>query len=905
MALALDDALAGWIVSSAGSRLIGLVRQNPAALALRAVVSDAVDAAIADVADHLEDQQVSHLRDSVLVGDRDLNEASVSDLNQLRTALQTWTEALDYPEFGAHGYLAQLGVDVNRFGDSLTSHIAAGIQRNGRLGGPLQPVAEWFWRDEVKAGIDNLQQDLASFRAVIESAEPAAGGLPGDTSNFTGRIDVVAELSQRIGVHTSSGAGTPVHVIGGMAGVGKTALAIHIAQRIENRYPDGALFLDLHGYTPGIDPATPELALEELLVQAGVHRSAIPAGLWARQARWRSVMAKRRALVVLDNVLDTAQVDPLLPRSAGSLVLITSRSRMTGMRGVNRVSLDVLSAEDAVALFVRLVGEQRCPDEDEVAVLVQAVGRLPLAIEMLAGQLNSDAMLTTADLAADLAHASGRLDATSPEESGIRAAFEVSLARLSEANRSLFKAFGLHDGPLIGVPQFAALADVGCSAAARVLHALAERHLIKTTSQSCGHRRYGLHDLVRDFVREKADAEFSEQSRARALHRLVGWYAGALYSVEQLWDSTTIGHSDVRLPEGLRLGNDTDAREWIRAEEPNLLALTRIDGYPALGQLFRVSARRLQLISRYSSAQQLYQAALEQFCHAGNADGKARTLVGLGDITRLAGTLQKAGALYREAYLTFSERANHQGQADALRGLGQVEVSMSNYLVAAACYEKALLFCRQVRDRRGEAHTLASLGHVYRMTGDFELSADHYSQAHALCAVIMDPLITAHTSVGLGRLAVATGDYLNASSYCRRAYDTYRQIGSQRGLATALVGLGDLARAKGNPIVSRAHYHDALQVSKQIGHKRLEANVLWGLGQLEQTEGRQAGAKRYFQAALKIHREVGDRRGELMREAGLREYSSSTPNWDAPEIWQYASIVAIEASQELDISDVV
>ena len=299
------------------------------------------------------------------------------------------------------------------------------------------------------------------------AAEPAGGGLPGEVADFTGREKVLGQLRRRIGRHDPAGVAVAVHTIDGMGGVGKTALVVHLAHEHADRYRDGAFFIDLHGYTPGMAPVPPEAALGQLLQDAGVPASAIPGGLGPRQARWRSLLAGRRALIMFDNALNSDQVRPLLPQAARCLVLITSRRRLTGLPEADPLALGVLTPHEAASLFTRIVGKQRCPDRSQVDAVVRACGWLPLAVRIVAGRLRHDPAATVAALAADLADERARLTELSPEDAGVRAALQASLLRLQPDLQQAFRTVGLHPGPSIAPDAIAAIGDVGAALARR------------------------------------------------------------------------------------------------------------------------------------------------------------------------------------------------------------------------------------------------------------------------------------------------------------------------------------------------------------------------------------------------------------------------------------------------------
>jgi hypothetical protein len=266
--------------------------------------------------------------------------------------------------------------------------------------------------------------------------------MPGEVQHFTGRVSALAELRRRVAEHGPTGAVVAISAVTGMAGVGKTTLAVHAAHAFAEVFGDGWFFIDLYGFTAGVAPVTAEDALEELLRQAGVPVQAIPSTLAERQAAWRRVMAGRRAVVVLDNARDSSQVRPLLPMAAGCLVLIASRSRLLALTEASPLPLDVLTLPEAAQLFMAVAGETRCPDRADVDRVVLACGRLPLAVRIAAGRLCTDQAATVAAVAAELEDERARLDELSPEQAGVRAAFAASVERLDPARRGAFWIVG-------------------------------------------------------------------------------------------------------------------------------------------------------------------------------------------------------------------------------------------------------------------------------------------------------------------------------------------------------------------------------------------------------------------------------------------------------------------------------
>ncbi len=361
---------------------------------------------------------------------------------------------------------------------------------------------------------------LAAVQGEAKGAAAASKTLPADIAAFTGRQAELAQLLGRISGLASDGGVVGIWAIDGMAGVGKTTFAVHAAHWLAPAFPDGQFFLPLHAHTTGQRPVDPADALASLLLTAGLAPQQIPPGVAARAARWQGQVAGKKVLLLLDDAAGHEQVRPLLPGTAGTLVLVTSRRRLTALQGAAVVSLDTLPPGEAAALLARLAGRPG-PRTGDAAVdeITRLCGYLPLAIGMLASQLRHHPAWTAAALAAELASARDRLALMRAENLSVAAAFGLSYADLTEGQQRLFRRLGLHPGPSIDADAAAALDGTTLDTARRHLDELYDQHLLTEPA----HGRYQLHDLLREHARTLAAADKRSESDD-AVGRLLDYY---------------------------------------------------------------------------------------------------------------------------------------------------------------------------------------------------------------------------------------------------------------------------------------------------------------------------------------------------------------------------------------------
>ena len=569
-----------------------------------------------------------------------------------------------------------------------------------------------------------------------------------------------------------------IHAIGGMAGIGKTTLAVHAAHRLAGQFPDGQIFLPLHAHTPGQRPVDPADALASLLLAAGLGAGQIPAGLDARAGCWRDYLAGKKVLLVLDDATGHEQVRPLLPGTAGSLVLITSRRRLTALEDAAVISLDTLPPDEAAQLLARLAARPDVrPGETGVAEITRLCGYLPLAIGMLARQLHHHPAWTPAGLADELAAARDRLELMQAENLSVAAAFDLSYRDLTAGQRRLFRRLGLHPGPDIDAYAAAALDGTSLATARRQLHALYDHHLISEPASG----RYRLHDLLREHAQALAAAD-DPAAREAAIGRLLDYYLHTALAAGKHIPSKNKSPAATVLPPARPpdcappVSTQRQAAAWLEAERANLHAAT---GYAAANELPvhamlipAAMASFLGVRHYRDQALTLHQTALAAARQAGDRPGQGRALNWVAsaqiDTTQFAAaeaTLQESLALHRD--LGDQPRPGRRPQrtregvlADwRLSGRGQLPPAGARTISRSrpparpgpgpqrtgrravldrrlpgrvACHQQALGLFREIGHQHGQSEALTHLAVVQRLTGDYPAAAASLRLAQAL-----------------------------------------------------------------------------------------------------------------------------------------------------------------------------
>jgi transcriptional regulator with XRE-family HTH domain/tetratricopeptide (TPR) repeat protein len=633
-------------------------------------------------------------------------------LRQLRNEAQLTQEELAEAASLSPRAVSDLERGINRTARRDTAVLLAGAL------GLTGPVGELFVA--AARGRGPASEVLAARRRVTPGAAAATRTLPRDTVSFTGREHELARLLEALTPKAADGLVLGIHAIDGMAGVGKTTFAVHAAHKLAEHFPDGQFFLPLHSHTPGQRPVDPADALASLLLTAGVPAPQIPPGLEARAARWRDHVADKRILLLLDDAGGHEQVRPLLPGTAGSLVLITSRRRLAALEDATQISLDTLSPAEAQALLARLAARPSLRAGDAAAgEIARLCGYLPLAIGMLASQLRNHPARTEAGLAAELAAARDRLALMHAENLSVGAAFDLSYNDLTPDPQRLFRRLGLVPGPSIDAYAAAALDGTTLDAARRCLDELYDQHLLAEPAPG----RYQLHDLLREHARTLAADDPAESGEAT--ERLLDYYLHTARAASRHFTYWASAYR--RLPPGSppahapELPTLAQAGAWLEAERANLhAAADYAAGHarsPHAIALLAALGGFLATRGHWSQSAALHQGAVAAARRAGDRLGEADALAGLGALQRETGDYPAAAASLAQAVAISGDLGDKSGQAYALNQLGFLHVLTGDYPAATDSHQQALAVAHSTGDRPAEAVALICLGLVQQLTG--------------------------------------------------------------------------------------------------------------------------------------------------------------------------------------------
>ncbi|GAB2742547.1 AfsR/SARP family transcriptional regulator [Kitasatospora kifunensis] len=711
------------------------------------------------------------------------------------------------------------------------------------------------------------------------SAVAAGAGLPRDVAGFTGRSEELERLLAACRAGTADDQVVGIHAVDGMPGVGKSALAIHAAHRLAADFPDGQIFLPLHAHTPGTPAVEPADALTALLLTIGVSPQQIPPDLDARANLWRSRLAGRRMLLLLDDARSSEQVRPLMPGTPGSLVLVTSRRRLPALGDAMPVTLNVLSPEEAATLFTATAGRpDLAPDQPAVIELVRLCGYLPLAIHLTAARLRHRPAWAVDDLVPDLAAAAGRLGALSAEDVSVAAAFDLSYRDLTPVQRRLFRRLGLYPGDDFDARAAAALDDSDLPTARRLLEELEDHHLVDEPVRG----RYRMHDLIREHARALG-AEDDATVRHAAVARLLDSY---LATATEAGRHLAIRHPGG--PSGAEPATEEAARAWLRNERGNLRAAVEYaaaHGHP--GHAVRLPAALhdfLRSQGHWSQASALHKIALDAAQRTGDRLGEADALTHLGTFQRLTGEHEAGAEHLRRALELYQALGAPSGQATTLIQLGAMERTFGDNCRAREYFAQALTLAQGVRDRPGEAEAFSQLGILGRITGEYAEATEQATRALALFRELGNRTGQTAALSELSLIQQLTGDLTGAEDSLRQALELCRARDDRPGQAYALASLGSLQQLTGRYQEAGQTHRQALTLYQGLGNRIGHANALMALGAVRLVTGQYQAAEQDLQRASLMYHDLDEARGRMNTIAYLGVLQQATGRHEAAAV---------------------
>jgi DNA-binding SARP family transcriptional activator len=712
-------------------------------------------------------------------------------------------------------------------------------------------------------------------------APDAPRQLPADVSGFTGRSRDLKALDELLDLRTEDNR-VAIALITGTAGVGKTTLAVRWAHHVSLRYPDGQLYANLRGYS-GSPPVRPVEVLTQFLRALGVKPDQIPVESEEVAARFRSLLAGRRVLLLLDNAASADQVRPLLPGSPGCAVVITSRDRLGGLvagEGAAPVPLDRLPPDEATDLLARVLGPDRINAEaDAAAELARLCGYLPLALRVVAANLASRPHQRLAGYLADLAGEDrlAEMMVDGDEQTAVQAAFDLSYQRLPEPAQRMFRLLGLVPGPTFGPDAAAAVAETDPARARRLLDRLASAHMVEEVGES----RYGFHDLLRHFAANRAAAEDGAQERADASRRLLRWYLRVIDTAGRLLYPRVL-----RVPTGDELAGPaprfTDhvgAREWLEAERPNVVAaVCHAAGHGMSAEAWRLAdALRgyfrltLQSVDWFAVARAGQLAAdLDRDAYA-----QASAHLNLADAHRSIGDYPQALDHYERALTAARDAGWPEAEATILGNTGTVHWYLCRLDDAADHYRRSAELHRSVGRRIGMANALTSLGGVFLEQGRLSEVVDLHQQSLTCHRDLNSRDGEAIDLHALGEAYHALGRYDAAVDHLQRSLSLYREVGDREGEAAALAELAAAHCDAGRLGTALATAKSAHQIAERFAEQRHAVPaVLTVLGAVHHRLGHLDEALRCYEQARELAGAAGMRYREavaLLGQAAVRE----------------------------------
>lgn len=850
----LVDAIAGWLTQAIGDASLRtglrLTLGSQDERQLQTALQLAVDRTVSKAPDSVQPALKSALAENVagvVVMPADQERRLI---DQLSEAVRAQIAPLTDPSITGHdrSFCEVIGISPGWLLRVLPEEVIQSVTHLAATGAAvLAPLASQLNADATLEGLATIHQLL-----IETPAAASVRSLPPDVRTFTGRNSEMLKIRTMARSAQPDGAIVTITAIDGMAGVGKTALAIHAAHELAGEFPDGQILLNLHAFTPGQRPIPPDVALEGLLRVIGVASDDIPADLESRSVLWRAKLADKRLLIVLDNVGTSSQIQSLIPGAPGSLVLITSRERLSSLSDAQSVSVDVLQPSDGVELFRRMVAPRQIAGTGEaVSRVVEACGYLPLAISLMAGRLRHHLSWTVLDLEQELVQARFRLQSMRGDDSSVASAFELSYSGLTEEERIAFQLLGIYPGPEITPTITASLTATSPIDAARVLDSLFMHNLLQEVSS----RRYRLHDLLREYAGLVATEAVSPEALADAMERVLDTFLANIAHVDALLTvgaatKSGVQRNDLRT---LEITSLEDARRWIELERTNLLACIAYAAqhdYP----------HHVYAFAQFVEA---------QFVHIGYLEDELAVQRSVLDVTR--------------------RHDDRSREADVLLAIARAEARTDRYDSALGHFSQAQVIFAELGDRAKEAECLQGIGGVGYLTGNFAQAMRSYERIIAIQRELQSKRGESAALVGMAGAQYMLGQLDEALGNYGIALSTYRELEDRRNIAQALLGIAIVRGLMGQPRQSLDAYYEVLAIQESLGRRSATAEALGGIAGAEKELGRHEDALTHYSMALSIHREADSRLGEAQALLGIADVKAATGHSQTAENYYHSA----------------
>ncbi|MFC9245746.1 BTAD domain-containing putative transcriptional regulator [Streptomyces sp. NPDC057136] len=726
-------------------------------------------------------------------------------------------------------------------------------RRASSASGPHAPVSD---RRDDATGSGHEDWGGASAQ------QPRPRLLPPAPSLFVGREDEVAEACHLVGQET---AGSVTLLVTGPAGVGKTAFAVRTAHLLTSRFPDGQLYVDLRGF--GDEPAESFTVLSAFLRALGVHGGAMPPDATGRINLYRTLLAQRRTLVVLDNAADALLVDDLLPSGEHCAAIVTSRTTLASLSGI-RLPLTVFDSTTGLALLREMVGTDRTVAEaDSARSIVETCGGLPLAVWVTGARLAARPHWPLAKVARALADEQRKLDELAVGHIAVRASLELTYRGMTPKVRHALRMLALLPGPDFAVWALAALLDMDLGRAEAVLDELVDVHVVEVGAAGATAVRYRLHDLVRLVSRERAEREVPPQDRTAALTRLLGaslhladlaadtlsvdfqgtsqsgltsWRPSPTDTIQILADplawfnderqllidvvDQALDRAEVALAAGLattlttlfQIGSNFD--DWERTQSRALKAALDSGNQRSATQLHRCLGELTTILDRYPEALDHFEQALRLADGEGPAY-RASATAGLAYVHRLLGQYSSAVHHFEQAAELARTVENVNCLVYATNGIGVIYLEQGRVEAAMERFTHCLRESREAGYRPGEAQALRCLGQGHRARGAYSTAAEYFRTAASISESLGDRLTTAHATCWLGDVLVRQGAQAEGRRILAGTLWTYREFGNLWGEAATLNALAEAQLIAGRPAPARRRAEAAVRLWRQIGSR--------------------------------------------------------------------------------------